>query len=145
MKKIISVLLLFTAISFTAKAQQTMDTATITISEAKNHINEPVKLKGKVLSIFLSDKYNGKPTYFNLDDNYPNNQINIIIYESDLKKMNINPVDFKGKNVIIRGTIKQKTSKPYIVLKRREQIEILIPEGQDNKPPILEEKTQPQE
>jgi hypothetical protein len=105
------------------------DIPLISASEAPNYIDKEVKVKAKVISTFFSEKSKGKPTYLNLDKKFPDNPMTVVIYESKLKELKINPKDYEGKTIIVKGKIKLRESasgKKYsIIINNQKQIEIV--------------------
>jgi hypothetical protein len=105
------------------------DIPLISASEAPNYIDKEVKVKAKVISTFFSEKSKGKPTYLNLDKKFPDNPMTVVIFESKLKELKINPKDYEGKTIIVKGKIKLRESasgKKYsIIINNQKQIEIV--------------------
>lgn len=105
------------------------DIPLISASEAPNYIDKEVKVKAKVISTFFSEKSKGKPTYLNLDKKFPDNPMTVVIFESKLKELKINPKNYEGKTIIVKGKIKLRESasgKKYsIIINNQKQIEIV--------------------
>jgi exonuclease VII large subunit len=105
------------------------DIPLISASEAPNYIDKEVKVKAKVISTFFSEKSKGKPTYLNLDKKFPDNPMTVVIFESKLKELKINPKNYEGKTIIVKGKIKlwaSASGKKYsIIINNQKQIEIV--------------------
>ncbi len=124
--------LLFTAFLQLAFGQTQNPLDTITALEASQRIGQQVIVKGKVISTFYATNSNGKPTFLNLDKDFPNNPIVVIIFENELKKLNINAQIYKGKTVIVKGKMelyrdeeKPNKNKPNIKIYSIDQIKIV--------------------
>jgi hypothetical protein len=88
---------------------------TISAEMAATKIGEEVIIKAKVVTVFYAKNSTGKPTFFNLVKPFPDNPIAIIIFENELKKLNINAADYVGKTVLVKGIVKyyKDEEKPF--------------------------------
>ncbi|MBK8352016.1 MAG: hypothetical protein IPL21_10060 [Saprospirales bacterium] len=88
---------------------------TISAEMAASKVGEEVMIKAKVVTVFFAKNSTGKPTFLNLVKPFPDNPIAIIIFENELKKLNINAVEYVGKTVIVKGIVKyyKDEEKPY--------------------------------
>ena len=88
---------------------------TISAEMAASKVGEEVMIKAKVVTVFFAKNSTGKPTFLNLVKPFPDNPIAIIIFENELKKLNINAVEYVEKTVIVKGIVKyyKDEEKPY--------------------------------
>lgn len=122
-------LLIFTC--FTQLAFGQIQTDTITAEEASQLIGEQIIIRAKVASVFYAKNSSGSPTFLNLDKNFPDNPIAVVIFEKELKKFKINAHLYKGKTVIVTGKVglykdeeKPNKNKSSIVIYSKDQIKI---------------------
>jgi len=113
-----------------AIGQTNLDTITATI--ATQRIGQDVIVKGNVVTVFYAKNSNGKPTFLNLDKAFPDNPIVVIIFEKELKKLNINAQQYNNKKIIVKGKMglykdeeKPYEDKPSIIIKSLDQIKIV--------------------
>lgn len=106
-------------------------TDTITAEEASQLIGEQVIVRAKVASVFYAKSSSGSPTFLNLDKNFPDNPIAVVIFENELKKLKINAQLYKGKTIIVKGKVglykdeeKPNKNKPSIIIYSKDQITI---------------------
>lgn len=95
--------------------QNSVSTDIISAKMAASKIGDTVVIKAKVVTVFYAKNSTGKPTFLNLVKPFPDNPIAIIIFENELKKLNINATDYVGKTVIVKGIVKyyKDEEKPY--------------------------------
>lgn len=107
-------LIIFT-LFLTSFSQITQQKNPITAEEAAKKIGQEVVIKAKVVTVFYAKNSTGKPTFLNLVKPFPDNPIAIIIFENELKKLNINAVEYVEKTVIVKGIVKyyKDEEKPY--------------------------------
>lgn len=100
---------------------------TITAAEASRLIGEEVTIKAKVASVFYAKSSSGSPTFLNLDKNFPDNPIAVVIFEKELKKLKINTQFYKGKTIIVTGkvVVYKDENKPSIVIYNKDQIKVV--------------------
>jgi len=106
MKKLIYFLLIFNFLF-----------ASISTTEAKKHIGEYVEVCGKVDGIY---HHRNGHIFLNLDGRYPNQKMSVIIwkrYVDEFKNLH-----FLGKNICVKGLIKEYKGIPEIFLKNRHQV-----------------------
>ena len=88
----------------------------ISSKDAKDYIGKTIQVKGKVASIFVSQKEN---TFINFDEKSPNQTFTVVV-------MSGNDVDIskiKEESILtVFGEIKEYKGKPEIVLEKNEQI-----------------------
>lgn len=122
-------LLMFSSLIF---AQKKSAKDTITAEAASKKIGEEVIIKANVVTVFYAKSSTGKPTFLNLNQPFPNNPIAVIIFENDLKKLNLNAQQYLGKKIIVKGNVHyyKDEEKPYknkasITIYNKEQLVIL--------------------
>lgn len=117
--------LIFTG--FTQLAFGQIRTDTITAKEASQLIGEQVTLRAKVASVFYAKSSSGSPTFLNLDKNFPDNPIAVVIFEKELKKLKINTQFYKDKTIIVTGkvVVYKDENKPSIIIYSKDQIKVV--------------------
>lgn len=100
---------------------------TITAAEASKLIGEEVTIKAKVASVFYAKSSSGSPTFLNLDKNFPENPLAIVIFEKELKKLKINAQLYKGKTIVVTGKVSlyKEENKPSIIIDSKDQIKVV--------------------
>lgn len=94
---------------------------TIQWDVAHNYYGQHLTVKGKIVSTYNS----GKACFLNFHPDYKNH-FTAVIFSSDFRKFPPNPENFYyGKEVEVTGYIKEYKGKPEIILKNREQIELV--------------------
>lgn len=108
-------LLFFLLIGFIQNEFAQVLSDTISAYVAAKRIDEVVIIKAKVVTVFYAENSTGKPTFLNLEQPFPNNPIVVVIFENELKKLNINAQDYIGKHVYINGVVKlyKDEAKPF--------------------------------
>lgn len=100
-------------------------TATITPSEAAQHVGETRTVCGKVFGGRYLENANGAPTLINLGADYPDNPFTLVIYGSDRGHLSYPPeVYLKGKTICVTGLIKLFKGKPEIIVTKEDQIRV---------------------
>jgi len=61
----------------------------LTVEKASKLIRKNVIVKGKVITVFYAKSSSGKPTFLNIDKDFPNNPLVVVIFEKNLKKLNL--------------------------------------------------------
>jgi hypothetical protein len=113
-KLIILIVLAFT--SFTSYSQQS-----ILAKDATAHIGDSVIVIGKVFSGKLLT--NGM-TLLNLGDNYPNQQLTVMIPATERPKFNYKPeLDLIGQTLLFSGILMDYKGKPQMVIFEPKQIQ----------------------
>lgn len=122
--------LIFTG--FTQLVVGQIQTDTITAEEASQLIGEQVTIRAKVASVFYAKSSSGSPTFLNLDKNFPDNPIAVVIFEKELKELKINAQLYKGKTIIVTGKVglykdeeKPNKNKSSIIIYSKDQIKIV--------------------
>jgi len=99
---------------------------TIPASEAQFHIGEYQVVKGYVASTHYAKNSNGKPTFLNVGNPYPNQDFTIVIWGSDRSKFSQAPeYYYNHKTVLVEGVISQYRGVPQIIVKDESQIKIV--------------------
>ncbi|MHB8337937.1 MAG: hypothetical protein ACYDEE_11030 [Ignavibacteriaceae bacterium] len=66
----------------------------------------------------------GGKCFLDIDGDYPDNTFTAVIFKSDVKKFK--DIDkYEGKEIQVKGKIKEYNGKPEIILKSKSQIEII--------------------
>lgn len=117
MKKFLSLTVILTLVILpTAFPQNKIKT-----SEAENYIG-----KYEIVDGFANQVYHsrGGTCFIDMDGDYPNNVFAAVIFKSDMKKFK--DIDkYEGKEIEVKGTIKEYRGKPEIILKSKNQIHII--------------------
>jgi len=91
---------------------------------AQNHIGEKATVCGKVVSSHYASSSNGEPTFLNLDEPYPNHVFTAVIWGENREKFGEPEVKYKGKNICIKGKIKEYRGIAQIILYSESQISV---------------------
>ena len=113
---------------------KTVCTDCITAKEAANHIDENVKVKGRVAKVSSVNWETGEPVFLDLEKKFPNNICNVVIFkeaQSYYKGLR----NLKGKQVIATGFVNMHHYKgnniypsstyPQIIIRDSSQLQIL--------------------
>ena len=93
----------------------------IKTSEAENYIGKIEIVEGFANQIYHS---RGGTCFIDMDGDYPNNVFTAVIFKSDLKKFK-DIDEYEGKEIEVKGIIKEYRGKPEIILKNKSQIQII--------------------
>jgi DNA/RNA endonuclease YhcR with UshA esterase domain len=110
-KLVISFIFLFFIFIASAYAQDQ-----ISSKDAKDHVGESANVKGKVASIYTSEKGN---TFINFDDKSPDQSFTVVVFSES--KVDISKIT-EGCTLTVYGEIKLYKGKPEIVVDKSEQI-----------------------
>ena len=116
------ILISFISLSFitNAFAQKVYDDA----STAAKKIGQEVEMTGEIVSTYYASKSDGQPFFLNIDVNYPNNPITIIIPRKYI--LNFPVQSLQNQKVIIKGLVKENEhGKPTIFLKDEGQLVVV--------------------
>ena len=94
----------------------------INLDEVSKHIGDSVTVCGPVASMRYFETSNRKPTFLNIGDKYPNQQITLVIWEDARKDFKEAPESLLNKKICITGRIILYKEKPEIVIERPEQV-----------------------
>jgi hypothetical protein len=90
--------------------------ATLTATQAKDHIGEHASVCGVVASATFAARTKGQPTFLNLDHPYPQHIFTAVVWGSDRPKFGQPEATYKGKRICVTGTIKAYRGVPEIVV-----------------------------
>ena len=106
----------------------------ITTAEAAKNVGKIVKVSGVVKKITLVDWEKGQPCFIDLDQVFPNNVFNVVVFKNNHTKFSDFKV-FEGKTIAVTGKVKIRkfagnaqyppSTYPQIEIKNVEQIEVL--------------------
>jgi len=88
----------------------------ISSAEAKDNIGKKLQVKGKVASVFISEKGN---KFINFDEKSPNQTFTVAIFSG--KDIDISRIK-EGCTLTVYGEIKEYKGKPEIVIESSDQI-----------------------
>jgi len=106
MKKILLFLLMFNFIF-----------ASISTTEAKNHIGENIEVCGKVDGVY---HHRNGHIFLNLDGKYPNQKMSVIIWKDYVN--NFKGFHFLDKSICVKGLIKIYKGIPEMFLENKNQL-----------------------
>lgn len=119
MKKLL--LLLLVCVSFTVFSQET-----ITSSQVKDYIGKEVFLLGKVAgSKQLISKSEQPVLFINIDKDYPDNEIVIVVFSEVLSKLKFTETSLSGKSIKVKGKVGIFKEKPQIILENEASLTIV--------------------
>jgi DNA/RNA endonuclease YhcR with UshA esterase domain len=95
---------------------------TITAAQAKDHVGEAATVCGKVVSTHYSVRSRSQPTFLNLDEPYPRQIFTIVIWGSDRVKFGDPEQKYRGKQICVKGQIKEFRGVPEVVAHEPTQI-----------------------
>jgi hypothetical protein len=101
----------------------------VTPNNAGEYIGKEVRIIGEVVGVHSATEMREKPIFLNLDKNYPNNEMTVVIYQLDADRMGFRSDIYEHKRVQINGIVDQYTDeagkvRPSIRIFRREQIKM---------------------
>jgi len=96
--------------------------ASISASEAKNHVGENSIVCGEVASAHYAARSRGNPTFINLDKPYPDQIFTVVIWGSDRPKFGNPEAKFSGKHICVSGRITMYQGAPETVVHDPSQI-----------------------
>lgn len=108
---------LFSLFFVSVKAQ-----TNIKLDEVSKHIGDSVTVCGKVSDMRYFENSSKQPTFLNIGDKYPNQQLTVVIWGETRKLFAGKVDDMKGKDICITGRIILYKEKPEIVIEKTEQI-----------------------
>lgn len=95
---------------------------TIKLDEVSKHIGDSVTVCGKVSDMRYFENSNKQPTFLNIGDKYPNQQLTVVIWGETRKLFTANVEELKDKEICITGRIILFKEKSEIVIERPDQI-----------------------
>ena len=85
--------------------------------------NENVTICDKPTSIYHAREIDGSPYFLNYGDTWPKNYLTVLIWERDIRNLEINPTTyFYSNDVCINGSISFYNRSPQIILENFNQI-----------------------
>lgn len=118
MKKLL--LSLFVCVGFNAFSQET-----ITSSQVKDYIGKEVFLVGKVAGSKQMISKSDQPILFiNIDKDYPDNEIVIVVFSEVLSKLKFTETTLSGKTIKVKGKVGIFKEKPQIILENEVNLTI---------------------
>ncbi|WP_337041850.1 hypothetical protein [Emticicia sp. 17c] len=121
MKKIFLIALLS---SFVSMAYAQSDT--LTTDKVANYVDKPVIIKGIVAGARRFESGNERAPFLliNLDENYPNSPLTVVVYKEVLEKITINENELTGKKVVANGKISVFRGRHQLVIEKPEDLKI---------------------
>lgn len=105
---------------FTAFSQET-----ITASQAKDFVGKDVFLVGKVAGSKQMISKSDQPILFiNIDKDYPDNEIVIVVFSEVLSKLKFTETALSGKTIKVKGKVGIFKEKPQIILENEVNLTI---------------------
>ena len=100
-----------------------LDAQSITPDEAAKHIGDTVTVCGKIFGGKYFDRSDKKITLLNMGAAFPKSPLTIVIEEENRKNFTSAPEDFySGKEVCIKGIVKEFKGKPQIFVIKEAEI-----------------------
>jgi ATP-dependent helicase YprA (DUF1998 family) len=116
-------LIVLTAITSSAFSQKE-----IKLEDVRNHIGDSVKLRAKIYDGKYIESAEGRPTFLNVGNKYPNALLTLVIWEDVRKQFKSPPEEMynKGNEKWITGKIILYKNKPEIVITNPNQISEVV-------------------
>ncbi len=116
-----TLIIIISLICFNAFSQET-----ITAAQAKDFVGKEVILQGKVAGTKQLTTKAGDPLLrININKDYPEQDISIVIFNDVLSKVKFTEADLSGKSIQVQGQVLMYKEKPQIVLKNEVDLTIL--------------------
>jgi hypothetical protein len=115
--------ILFTLFTFCVIGMANGQTA-IRLDEVNSHIGDSVTVCGKVSGMRYFENSKDKPTFLNIGDKYPNQQLTVVIWERVRTVFTGKVEDLADKQICITGRIILYKERPEIVIDKPEQIAV---------------------
>ena len=96
----------------------------LTAAQAKEHFGQNATVCGEVVSTSYADSSKGRPTFLNLDKQYPHQVFTVVIWGENRTKFGKPEEDYKGKRMCVSGKITAYAGKPEIVVSDPKQIKV---------------------
>lgn len=111
---------MFVCLGFTAFSQET-----ITSSRAKDFVGKEVFLVGKVAGSKQMISKSDQPILFiNIDKDYPDNEIVVVVFSEVLSKLKFTETTLSGKTIKVKGKVGVFKEKPQIILENEVNLTI---------------------
>jgi hypothetical protein len=99
-------------------------TKKLTTAEAKDHIGEQATVCGRVAGTRYAETTRGKPTFLNLDKQYPSQLFTVLIWGDHREKFGSPEEKYRDKQVCVTGKITEYRNAPEIVVSDPQNIEV---------------------
>ena len=99
-----------------------LSAGTYSTDEAYAHVGEKATVCGTVYGGYYAKSSRGRPTFLNLDGNYPHQRFTLVIWGNDRHKFNAPERNLKGRKVCATGTIGSYRGIPQIILRSPSQL-----------------------
>ena len=93
-----------------------LSAATYRAEEAGVHIGEYATVCGTVFGGYYAKRSRGRPTFLNLDGNYPHQPFTVVIWGKNRRRFHAPEKRLLGKHICVTGTIGIYRGIPQIVL-----------------------------
>lgn len=100
----------------------------INVTDVAKYIGDSVRFCSKVFSARYFESSENKPTLLDVNASFPNQLLNIVIWDRDRKNFAGAPeVMYNNKEVCISGVVQLVSSLPRIVIRHRDQVTVKTP------------------
>ena len=107
---------------FSSHLVQASEDPVIRADQAKDYFKQVAMVCGLVVEAHYAQTVNGRPTYLNFEEEYPNAVFTAIIWEKEREDFPYSPEALEGLNVCVYGKITRYRGKPQMKLVRPEQV-----------------------
>ena len=105
----------------------------VNVKDITRHIGDSVMFCSKIYAARLYNSSENKPIVFDVQSNFTDPVINVVILEEDRKNFADAPDQaYLNKDVCISGVVTMRSNVPYIALHSREQLKVKSPPTLDN-------------
>jgi hypothetical protein len=112
-------------LAFTILIAKIASAQTFSPQEAVSHINDSIKVCGKIFGGRFFETSNNAPTLLNMGGAFPNSPLTIMIPGVVRSKMGYAPeIELKEKNICVTGKVILFKEKPEIIVYNMAQLEI---------------------
>lgn len=100
-------------------------TDTLTTDKVANYIDKPVIVKGTVAGARRFESGERAPLLLiNLDENYPNSPLTVVLYKEVLEKATIDEKELTGKKIVASGKISVYRGRNQLVIEKLDDLKI---------------------
>ncbi|HWJ30247.1 MAG TPA: energy transducer TonB [Flavisolibacter sp.] len=100
----------------------------ININDINQHIGDSVQFYGRVFTARYYDSSENKPTVLDLNKNYGDKRVNIVIWGDERKNFAVDPEQlYINRDVCISGLVQLNNNIPQIILHDKSQIKVTSP------------------
>lgn len=104
----------------------TFSQETVTSSQVKDYIGKEVFLVGKVAgSKQMISKSEQSILFINIDKDYPDNEIVIVVFSEVLSRLKFTETTLSGKTIKVKGKVGIFKEKPQIILANEANLTII--------------------